>query len=102
MAQCYVYIMSNASRVLYVGMTSDLARRVYEHKQKNIPGFTARYNVTRLVYFEETGNPLAAIAREKEIKGWKRARKIELIESANPQWKDLSAMEGFYLPTASR
>lgn len=102
MTRYYIYIMSNASRILYVGVTSDLARRVYEHKQKDVPGFTARYNVTRLVYFEETANPLAAIAREKEIKGWKRARKIALIESANPKWKDLSAEEGFFLPTSSR
>ena len=98
MKRYYVYILSNASKTLYVGFTSDLGRRVYEHKQKAKPGFSARYNVGRLVYFEETGNPRAAIAREKEIKGWTRARKIALVESMNPKWRDLSEDEGFFLP----
>ncbi len=89
----YVYIMTNPSRTLYVGVTNDLERRVYQHKQKQIPGFTAKYNITQLVYCEETGDVLAAIAREKTIKGWLRAKKIALVESVNPQWQDLSDTE---------
>lgn len=89
----YVYIMSNASRTLYVGMTNDLARRVREHKQKSIPGFTAKYNVTQLVYFEETSHPQAAIEREKQLKRWKREKKVKLVGSENPTWKDLAAEE---------
>ncbi len=86
----YVYIMTNKTRTLYTGVTIDLMRRVYEHKHKLIPGFTARYNIARLVYFEETSDIYAAIRREKQIKGWLRSKKIALIESVNPQWKDLS------------
>lgn len=86
----HVYIMASASRVLYTGVTNDLARRVWEHKQKRVPGFSARYRVTELVYFEAFGNIRAAIAREKQIKGWLRTRKIALIESFNPKWDDLS------------
>ena len=81
-----VYIMTNPSRTLYVGVTNDLERRVHQHKLKQIPGFTARYNITQLVYYEETSDVLAAIAREKTIKGWLRAKKIALIESVNPTW----------------
>ena len=87
----HVYIMASASRVLYIGVTSDLLRRVWEHKQKKFRGFTARYCVTELVYLEGFGNVCMAIAREKQLKGWLRTRKIALIESFNPQWKDLSA-----------
>ena len=90
MRQYYVYIMGSISRTLYTGVTSDLERRVFEHKRKLVPGFTAKYNVTRLVYFETTLGVAAAIAREKQIKGWIRARKIDLIESINPRWDDLS------------
>src|SRR5207245_6786378 len=86
-----VYIMAGASGVLYIGVTNDLDRRVVEHKQKLVPGFSARYNLSKLVYFELFGNVLAAIAREKELKGWLRKRKIALIESINPHWNDLSA-----------
>jgi putative endonuclease len=86
----YVYIMTNRSRTLYTGMTNDLKRRVYEHKRKLVPGFTSKYNITQLVYFEETADVKAAIAREKPIKGWLRVKKIALIESANPEWRDLS------------
>ncbi len=85
-----VYILSNKSRTLYTGMTNNLMRRVYEHKQKLVPGFTSKYRVNRLVYYEQTGNVRAAIAREKQIKGWLRAKKIALIESINPKWEDLS------------
>ena len=87
----YVYIMSNVSRTLYVGVTNDLLRRVYEHKQKLSHGFTRKYNLTLLVYFEATPDILAAIPREKQIKGWLRAKKVSLIESVNPEWLDLSA-----------
>ncbi len=90
----YVYIMSGYSRTLYVGITNDLVRRVFEHKHKLIPGFTSKYNVNRLVYFEQTPDVRSAIAREKQIKGWLRAKKIELIESSNPGWEDLSS--GWY------
>src|SRR5947207_639403 len=92
--QYFVYVISNLSGTLYVGVTNDLQRRVYEHKHKLVPGFTAQYNITRLVYFEETGDVRAAIAREKQIKGWLRAKKVALIESVNPVWEDLSA--GWY------
>ena len=87
----HAYIMASASRVLYIGVTNDLARRVRQHKQMRVPGFTARYRVTELVYFEAFGDIRAAIAREKQIKGWLRARKVALIEAFNPRWKDLAA-----------
>ena len=82
--------MTNKSRTLYTGVTNNLMRRVGEHKQKLIPGFTSKYNITMLVYYESTPDIHLAIAREKQIKGWLRARKIALIESNNPEWKDLS------------
>ena len=90
MKQYYVYIMTNRSRTLYTGMTNDLRRRVWQHKEKIIGGFTAKYNITRLVYYEETSDVRAAIAREKQIKGWLRQKKIALIEAENPDWRDLS------------
>ena len=86
----HVYIMSNISRMLYVGVTGDLERRVFQHKAKEIDGFTKKYNIHRLVYFEAFGDIRDAIAREKQIKGWLRAKKVALIESANPEWKDLA------------
>ena len=91
MKQYYVYIMANEARMLYVGVTNGLQRRVFQHKQKLIPGHTARHSLTRLVYYETTGDIKSAIAREKQIKGWLRAKKVALIESVNPDWKDLSA-----------
>jgi putative endonuclease len=91
MKQYYVYIMTNRSRTLYTGVTNNLERRVYEHKHKVNPGFTSKYNIDQLVYYEETNSIHVAIAREKEIKSWLRRRKIELIESKNPHWHDLSA-----------
>jgi putative endonuclease len=94
MKQYYVYIMTSSSGTLYAGTTNNLKRRVYEHKHKLIEGFTQKYNVTRLVYFEETDDVSAAIAREKQIKGWRRSKKIALIESLNPKWQDLS--DGWY------
>jgi putative endonuclease len=86
----YVYIMSNHSRTLYTGMTNNLIARVYQHKNKLTKGFTAKYNLTQLVYYEETGDVLSAITREKQIKGWLRSKKIALIETTNPEWNDLS------------
>jgi len=90
MKQYYVYIMTNSSRTLYTGVTDDLVRRAYEHRNKLIEGFTQKYNITRLVYYEITGDVRAAIQREKQIKGWLRKKKIALIEAANPEWEDLS------------
>jgi len=94
MKQYYAYIMTNRSRTLYVGVTNDLVRRVYEHKNRMVDGFTKRYHLTILVYYEETGDIQSAIEREKQIKGWLRNKKIALIESVNLQWKDLS--DGWY------
>jgi putative endonuclease len=86
----YVYLLaSQKNGTLYLGVTRDLVRRVYEHKQKVLPGFTSRYGVDRLVWFECYEDPTNAIAREKELKKWRRAWKIELIESTNPDWRDL-------------
>jgi len=90
----YVYIMTNKSRTLYIGVTSDLKKRVYEHKHKLIKGFTKRYNIAYLVYFEETADCFSALKREKQLKGWLRQKKIKLIENDNPKWKDLS--NGWY------
>lgn len=86
----YVYIMTNKSRTLYTGVTNDLMRRVLEHKNKLVEGFTTRYNIQYLVYYESTSNVYAALEREKQIKGWLRKKKIALIDSINPEWKDLS------------
>lgn len=86
----YVYFMNSPSGTLYTGITNDLRKRVYQHKHKLIKGFTQQYNVVRLAYFEETPDVNSAIAREKEIKGWRRSKKIELIKTMNPQWKDLA------------
>ncbi len=86
----YVYILTNRVRTLYVGVTNDLERRIHEHKQKLVPGFTMKYNLTWLAYCEETSDVRSAIEREKQIKSWRRSKKIELIESVNPQWMDLA------------
>ena len=94
MKNYYVYIMTSSSGTLYTGMTNDLKRRVYQHKHKLIEGFTEKYNVTRLAYYEETQDVQTAIAREKEIKSWRRNKKLELIKSLNPTWQDLS--DGWY------
>ena len=83
----YVYIITNKeNKVLYTGVTNNLERRINEHKNKIIKGFTSKYNVNKLVYFEETKDINEAIAREKEIKGWRRSKKVALIESVNPAW----------------
>jgi putative endonuclease len=86
----WVYIMASKSGTLYTGMTGSLDRCVFEHKHHLIPGFTTKYHCTRLIYFEEFSDPSNAIAREKQIKGWLRAKKIALIESMNPRWEDLA------------
>src|SRR5436305_13848826 len=80
----YIYIMANRSKTLYIGITNNLERRLYEHKHHMVEGFTNKYKLTRLVYFEEMSDVYAAIAREKPLKGWLRAKKIALIESINP------------------
>jgi putative endonuclease len=90
LATYYVYIMTNRTRRLYIGVTNDLGRRVYQHKHHVMPGFTSKYFLERLVYFEETNDVRAAISREKELKGWRRSKKIALIEKLNPRWSDLS------------
>lgn len=83
-------MIASPSRTIYVGITNDLERRLYEHKMKQIAGFTATYNVNRLVWFEAFDDPASAIAREKELKRWRRDKKIRLIEMTNPKWDDLS------------
>ncbi len=91
MHEYYVYIATNKSGTLYTGVTNDIRRRMYEHKTKAVSGFTSRYNIGRLVYYEAFSDVSAAIRREKQIKGWRRSKKIDLIEEANPKWRDLSA-----------
>ncbi|HBE74178.1 MAG TPA: endonuclease [candidate division Zixibacteria bacterium] len=90
MTDFYVYILSNHSRTLYTGVTNSLERRLAEHRAKAIPGFTRKYNLTKLIYAERFACVKDAISREKQIKGWTRAKKIKLIESVNPGWKDIS------------
>ncbi len=87
----HIYIMASASGVLYTGVTSHLESRVAQHKQKLFPGFSATYNTTKLVYFEPFSDVCNAIAREKQLKRWRREKKVFLIERANPAWRDLSA-----------
>lgn len=82
--------MTNKSKTLYTGITNDIGRRIFEHKNKLIKGFTKRYNITRLVYCESANDVNAAINREKQIKGWLRRKKIALVEADNPDWRDLS------------
>ncbi len=85
-----MYIMTNKTMTLYTGVTNSIDRRVYQHKSHLIPGFTSRYKISKLVYFEEFDDVRDAIAREKQIKGWTRRKKINLITSTNPEWKDIS------------
>ena len=91
MRHFYVYILASKSRALYTGITSDLWRRLWEHKNNAFPGFTSSYRVYRLVYFETFKYVDNAIKREKQIKGWLRAKKVALIEAENPTWEDFSA-----------
>ena len=86
----YVYIMASDSRCLYVGMTNNLARRVTEHRADGVETFAKKYAIRHLVYYDGTGDVRSAIAREKQIKGWRREKKIALIESMNPKWRDLA------------
>ena len=86
----YVYIMSSKSAVLYVGVTNDIKRRAYEHKNHLVEGFTDQYDIDRLVYVEEISNAASAIKREKQIKGWVRKKKVQLVDSINPDWEDIS------------
>ena len=86
----YIYIMTSESGVLYTGVTNDLPRRMLEHKNKVPKGFTSKYKISQLVYYENTTDITMAIAREKQIKGWKRFRKVQLVNSINPTWRDLS------------
>jgi len=91
----YVYIVTNRSKTLYIGVTGNLEKRVFEHKHGLTPGFASRYKIDRLVYFERFGDVAAAIAREKQIKGFLRLKKMALIVSMNPEWADLS--EGWFV-----
>jgi putative endonuclease len=86
----FVYILASVSGVLYTGVTNNLQRRVAEHRKKLLPGFSANYNAKRLVYFEPFGEVRMAIAREKQVKSWRREKRIKLIEAKNPKWADLS------------
>ena len=97
----YVYILSSLSGTLYTGITNNLFNRTLQHKNKENPGFTAKYDVNRLVYYETFIDVRAAIRREKEIKGWTRKKKIALIESQNPKWKDLAEGWGEEIPAPS-
>lgn len=91
MRDFFVYILTNwNNKVMYIGVTNDLKQRLYEHKHQLVDGFTKRYNVHKLVYYEHTTDMRAAIAREKQLKGWLRAKKNALVETMNPEWKDLS------------
>ena len=91
MKQYFVYILTNwNNKVMYIGVTNNLQRRLYEHKNALVEGFTKEYNVHKLVYYEVTTDVEAAIAREKQLKGWRREKKNALVESMNPTWKDLS------------
>ena len=91
MRQYYVYIMTNEARTLYIGVTNDLERRVYEHRHKVTSGFTSKYGLTRLAYYEIFVDVREAIAREKQIKGWLRVKKVALIETMNPEWDNFAA-----------
>ncbi|MGW8185220.1 MAG: GIY-YIG nuclease family protein [Candidatus Moraniibacteriota bacterium] len=96
MKQYCVYILTNKSnKVLYIGVTRNLPRRICEHKNKIIKGFTEKYNVNKLVYFEQTENVMSALEREKQLKKWRRENKINLVEKINPNWNDLSENLGY-------
>lgn len=91
MCNYYVYILTNwTNTVMYIGITNNLERRAWEHKLKLLPGFTQKYNVMKLVYFEEYSDAETAILREKQLKRWRREKKDRLVKSLNPDWKDLS------------
>ena len=94
----YTYIVASRTRVLYIGVTGNIERRLTEHKQRESASFTATYQCNRLVWFERYATPGAAIAREKQLKGWRREKKIELIKCTNPTWEDLSKDWGKPIP----
>ncbi len=94
--QYYVYLLTNRSGTLYTGVTNDIQRRMYEHKNKLVEGFTNKYNIHMLVYYEVTSDVGEALTREKQIKAWRRSKRVALIESTNPQWRDLS--DGWFSP----
>jgi putative endonuclease len=90
--QYHVYLLTNwNNKVMYVGITSDLKRRLFEHRNKSVEGVTTKYNIHKLVYYEATSDVQSPIAREKEIKKWRREKKNRLVEKINPEWRDLSA-----------
>jgi putative endonuclease len=89
MSYCVYILASRKNGAIYVGITNDLVRRIYEHRAKAVHGFTSKYNITRLVWFEIYDDPISAISREKELKKWKRAWKTQLVEAQNPHWNDL-------------
>ena len=95
---CVYILASDRNGTIYVGVTSDLMGRLYQHRSGEIPGFTSRYGVTKLVRFELFGDMLGAIAREKQLKNWRREWKLNLVEQDNPQWNDLAVELGFDLP----
>ena len=86
----YVYIMGSVGGALYIGMTNDIERRVWQHKRKQVKGYSSRFSTTRLLYFEEFNHPADAIAAEKKLKGWLRKKKLDLIRTMNPKFRDLS------------
>lgn len=90
MGNYYIYIMASKSGTLYIGMTNDIKKRVYQHKNHLIPGFTDKHNISILLYVETMSDSLSAVKREKQLKKWRREKKINLIDSQNPGWKDLS------------
>ena len=92
----FVYILANRSRTLYIGVTNNLARRVREHKDEVASAFTAKYHVSQLVHFEEFATARDAITREKQLKSWRRVKKVKLVSRGNPTWRDLSQDEGFF------
>ena len=103
MRSYFVYILVNWNNtVMYIGVTKNLERRHWEHTLKLLPGFTKKYNVTKLVYYEETNDIAVAIAREKQLKGWRREKKNKLVEAMNPEWKDLSVCEPEKDPSSLR
>ena len=97
----YVYILTNKSNTLYVGMTNDLEQRVKQHTRKSVKGFTAKYNINKLIYFKEFNQAIEAIEAEKRIKGWTRKKKITLIKTINPEFRDLSETSSEILRTSS-
>ena len=94
MSNYYVYMIANASGMLYIGVTNNLERRVWEHKSGQNPGFTKKYNLKKLVYYETSPSHIAAIEREKQLKKWRHEKKVKLLETMNPKWLDLS--DGWY------